>query len=28
MIDVIGRFRWCILGEQNLLYLPGFGLSP
>src|SRR5262249_3760949 len=28
MIDVIDGFRWCILGEQNQLYLPGFGLSP
>ena len=27
-IDVIDGFRWCILGEQNQLYLPGFGLSP
>jgi lipopolysaccharide transport system permease protein len=27
MIGVIDRFRWCILGEESQLYLPGFGLS-
>jgi lipopolysaccharide transport system permease protein len=27
MIGVIDGFRWCILGEESQLYLPGFGLS-
>jgi lipopolysaccharide transport system permease protein len=27
MVGVIDGFRWCILGGQSQLYLPGFGLS-
>jgi lipopolysaccharide transport system permease protein len=27
MVGVIDGFRWCILGGQSQLYVPGFGLS-
>jgi len=27
MVVVIDGFRWCVLGGQNPLYLPGFLLS-
>jgi lipopolysaccharide transport system permease protein len=27
MVGVIDGFRWCILGGQSSLYLPGFLLS-
>ena len=27
MVGVIDGFRWCMLGGQSQLYLPGFGLS-
>jgi lipopolysaccharide transport system permease protein len=27
MVGVIDGFRWCILGGQSQLYLPGFGMS-
>jgi lipopolysaccharide transport system permease protein len=27
MVGVIDGFRWCILGNESALYLPGFGLS-
>lgn len=27
MVGVIDGFRWCILGGENHIYLPGFGLS-
>jgi lipopolysaccharide transport system permease protein len=27
MVGVIDGFRWCLLGGESQLYLPGFGLS-
>lgn len=27
MVGVIDGFRWCILGGENHIYLPGFGMS-
>jgi lipopolysaccharide transport system permease protein len=27
MVGVIDGFRWCILGGQTRLYLPGFAMS-
>jgi lipopolysaccharide transport system permease protein len=27
MVGVIDGFRWCLLGEQNQLYLPGLWMS-
>ena len=27
MVGVIDGFRWCMLGGESQLYLPGFGLS-
>jgi lipopolysaccharide transport system permease protein len=27
VVGVIDGFRWCLLGGQSNLYLPGFGLS-
>jgi lipopolysaccharide transport system permease protein len=27
MVGVIDGFRWCILGEQSRLYLPGLAMS-
>ena len=27
MVGIIDGFRWCILGQQNLVYWPGFAVS-
>ena len=27
MVGVIDGFRWCLLGGESQLYLPGLGLS-
>jgi lipopolysaccharide transport system permease protein len=27
MVGVIDGFRWCVLGGESQLYLPGLGLS-
>jgi lipopolysaccharide transport system permease protein len=27
MVGVIDGFRWCVLGGESQLYLPGIGLS-